>query len=464
MTMDASSAVWGWQGEMRSLQERNRHLLDCAPMSDVTFLVGMQSDEAVPVKAHRFILASGSLVFETMFYGSVPEPADQPVRVSDMDVDTFRSVLKYIYLGEVQIDWDSVFSLLYASRKYGMPVLTQKCVDYVVDNLTPENCVEWIAQIQKFDADGLVRVCLEVFDGWSPVLMKTESIAQVDAETVRLILERDSLLADEKDVYDAVERWSKAACLSEHVDSTPENRRKILGDLLYLVRYAAMAPADLMNGPAKNGDNGLLSKEEIYDIFQQRYTESEASTPFVKQPRCMGMLSRFHELQKGWTAPEYAVAFRADKPVKLVGLGLFGSDVEGWNGMVSAKVEICQAQHSGFNSVFPRSVLTSEEYSFRDFGWSEEPLFRKILLKKPIPVEVEVNYGVAVYFKDWETCWQGVNGKFYYDIRLKNGDEVKIQMHAFNPQGSYVFDETSEKRAYENNLNGQVAHLFFESP
>jgi len=39
-------------------------------MSDVTFVVGQ---DKVEIQAHKFILASASEVFHTMFYGSIPE-------------------------------------------------------------------------------------------------------------------------------------------------------------------------------------------------------------------------------------------------------------------------------------------------------------------------------------------------------------------------------------------------------
>jgi hypothetical protein len=61
-------------------------------LCDVTFLVGSGKEEKI--MAHRFILASRSPVFFTMFCGSLPE-TNQTVDVLDIEPTIFLDLLRY---------------------------------------------------------------------------------------------------------------------------------------------------------------------------------------------------------------------------------------------------------------------------------------------------------------------------------------------------------------------------------
>lgn len=77
-----------WQ-DGKTLSECMMYMLEKEIMCDVTFRVG--TDQTI-IKAHKYMLASRSPVFYTMFEGSCPEKGE--VIVPDVNPATFKILLK----------------------------------------------------------------------------------------------------------------------------------------------------------------------------------------------------------------------------------------------------------------------------------------------------------------------------------------------------------------------------------
>ena len=76
----------------RSLPESLNHLRLNSIRTDVKF-VFPHEPSSPPLEAHRFLLAARSTVFETMFYGSMPE--GEEVRVDDTEREIYDNMLRY---------------------------------------------------------------------------------------------------------------------------------------------------------------------------------------------------------------------------------------------------------------------------------------------------------------------------------------------------------------------------------
>lgn len=50
------------------------------------------------VRAHKIILAGQSLVFKTMFFGSMPEKDE--IKINDISFEIFYSMLRYVLFGD----------------------------------------------------------------------------------------------------------------------------------------------------------------------------------------------------------------------------------------------------------------------------------------------------------------------------------------------------------------------------
>ena len=73
----------------KSVLQRMKYMLDNQLMCDVTFHVGT---DKTPIQAHKYMLASSSPVFYSMFDGPVAEKGN--VIIPDIEPETFEIILK----------------------------------------------------------------------------------------------------------------------------------------------------------------------------------------------------------------------------------------------------------------------------------------------------------------------------------------------------------------------------------
>jgi len=108
--------------------------------TDVTF-VFKQGDGEAEVKAHKFVIAMGSPVFATQFYGKFKEPKDR-IAMKDTTKEAFETMIEYIYGNTV--DWvnmtvEKLFAIANMAEKYQvgnlMNEVDEAAVEFsVVDN------------------------------------------------------------------------------------------------------------------------------------------------------------------------------------------------------------------------------------------------------------------------------------------------------------------------------------------
>lgn len=76
------------------------------------------------------------------------------------------------------------------------------------------------------------------------------------------VLERDTLGVREVRLFNAVVRWSEAECQRQQLQVTPENKRKVLGEALALIRFPLMTIEEFAAGkPKARGAGGVASRD-----------------------------------------------------------------------------------------------------------------------------------------------------------------------------------------------------------
>lgn len=70
----------------------------------------------------------------------------------------------------------------------------------------------------------------------------------VPADTLVAVLERDTLGIREVRLFGAVVRWSEAECQRQQLQVVPENKRKVLGKALALIRFPLMTIEEFAAG------------------------------------------------------------------------------------------------------------------------------------------------------------------------------------------------------------------------
>ena len=81
----------GWP-DFKTVVQCNRYMLTEGLGCDVVFLVGQSGDQEV-FNAHKYVLASRSMVFFQMFFGTVGQDTRSKVDVPDIRPGAFKILL-----------------------------------------------------------------------------------------------------------------------------------------------------------------------------------------------------------------------------------------------------------------------------------------------------------------------------------------------------------------------------------
>jgi speckle-type POZ protein len=114
-------------------------LFDKMPSSDVNFNI---CDRQFP--AHKLILAARSEVFDAMFKQPMKEQSTNKIKIEDIQPEVFQELLRFIYTGRVSTATMETMAvgLFIAADKYMLNGLKNKCENYLLHDMSPDNCIE----------------------------------------------------------------------------------------------------------------------------------------------------------------------------------------------------------------------------------------------------------------------------------------------------------------------------------
>ena len=229
-----SQATNNWQSSRKSVKDRISFLFNNETLCDIYFILGKGTSEQQRTPAHKFVLAIGSVVFDAMFNGGFSSGPCNEIEIPDIEPASFMSMLKYLYTDEVSIGPDTVMSTLYAAKKYTVPNLEKLCVDFLKSNLGPDNAFTLLSQARLFDEPQLAELCLTCIDKNTVDSFNAEGFTDIDLETLRAVLERDSLNARESQLFEAVVRWADHECRRKDISNTVQNKRYLCIQFLFV--------------------------------------------------------------------------------------------------------------------------------------------------------------------------------------------------------------------------------------
>ncbi|KAG7999994.1 BTB/POZ domain-containing protein 3 [Nibea albiflora] len=387
-----------WQGLYSTIRERNSVMFNNELMADVHFVVG-QPGRTQRLPGHRYVLAVGSSVFHAMFYGELAENKDE-IHIPDVEPAAFLAMLKYIYCDEIDLSADTVLATLYAAKKYIVPHLARACVNFLETSLSAKNACVLLSQSCLFEEPELTQRCWEVIDAQAELALRSEGFCDIDAQTLESILQRETLNAKEIVVFEAVLNWAEAECQRQELTSSTDNKRKVLGKAMYLIRIPTMALDDFANGAAQSG---VLTLTETNDIFLWYTAAKKPDLEFVSQPRKGLTPQRCHRFQScAYRSNQWryrgrcdSIQFAVDKRVFIAGFGLYGSSCG--SAEYSAKIELKR-----------QGVLLGQNLSkyFSDGSSNTFPVW----FEYPVQIEPDTFYTASVILDGNELSYFGQEG------------------------------------------------------
>ncbi|KAL6466819.1 hypothetical protein MHYP_G00246230 [Metynnis hypsauchen] len=387
-----------WQGLYSTIRERNAVMFNSELMADVHFEVG-QPEETQRLPGHKYVLAVGSSVFHAMFYGELAEDKDE-ISIPDVEPAAFLAMLKYIYCDEIDLSADTVLATLYVAKKYIVPHLARACVNFLETSLSAKNACILLSQSCLFEEPELTQRCWEVIDAQAELALKSDGFCDIDPKTLDSILRRETLNAKEIVVFEAALKWAEAECQRRDLAVSIGNKRKVLGQAVYLIRIPTMGLDDFANGAAQSG---VLTLNETNDIFLWYTAAKKPDLQFVSKPRRGLTPQKCHRFQScAYRSNQWryrgrcdSIQFAVDKRVFIAGFGLYGSSCG--SAEYTAKIELKR-----------QGVILGQNLSkyFSDGSSNTFPVW----FEHPVQIEPDTFYTASVVLDGNELSYFGQEG------------------------------------------------------
>ena len=265
----ASSEV-DWQSTKKTVLERSRHMFNNPFMSDVGLCC---EDSSKEFHAHKYILATSSSVFYAMFYGELAEKSSV-VYLNDTNDDSLEEFLRFLYTDECNLTADNAVFVLYLAKKYIVPSLAEKCVEFLETHLATENVFVVLEQALQFDEEKLEKKCWDMIDMETSEAVVSGAFTEISQSTLIEFLRGESLNVKEVDLFKAVVKWSEAECLRKEKETNATNKRAALGNAIYQIRFASMTLEEFAQNVSASG---LLTPEEM-NLFYEKFSGLERTS------------------------------------------------------------------------------------------------------------------------------------------------------------------------------------------
>ena len=342
--MAKSEQYVDWQSTKNTVLERSRHMFNNPFMSDIMF-----SCEGSDKKffAHKYVLGTSSAVFYAMFYGELAEK-NTVVHLRDTSEEILKEFLRFLYTDQCNLTTDNAMFVLCLAKKYIVPSLAEKCIDFLEAHFTPENVFVILKQARQFDEEKLVKKCWDFVDLRASDVVASDYFVNISQSTLEELLKRESLKVKEVDLFNRVLKWSEAECLRKEIEINPNNKRAVMGNTIDQIRFAAMTLQEFGQNVSQSG---ILTPDEnvlIYKKFSELEKASEVRnwSEIRGKEKILRRCSRF----KNYRGPmahgskkdtwEDALAISFTMPVKIHGVSFLGASGNAYIGMEGEKYDV----------------------------------------------------------------------------------------------------------------------------
>ena len=239
----------------KTVLERGRHMFNNPFMSDIQFSCEGSSRK---FHAHKYVLATSSFVFYRMFYGELAE-TKKSIELADTNDDSLVEFLRFMYTDDCNLTRDNVAFVLYLTHKYNVPLLAEKCIEFFEASLTAENVFDVLQQAHHFNEKKLEKKCWDVIDLKTNEAVVSDAFVDVSQSTLVHFLER---------LFKAVLRWSEAECSRQEIEANAENKRDVIGDAIYQIRFLSMTSVEFGQNVSQSG---IFTPAEVV-LFYDRFS------------------------------------------------------------------------------------------------------------------------------------------------------------------------------------------------
>lgn len=283
-----------WTKKSKSIKERFEFLAENSTLSDFQFVVG---PNLIIVPAHKLIFSVTSFDFFNLFVMSTPKDENFSIHLEDINYESFKEFIRYVYCDSIEIRFDNFFDILDLSLRYDIEHLTSLCLTKIPEIITGEDGERFAVSIMDFFHiwnKKLISGHFTQIIGKNPLkYISEENVYKLEEEHIAEILQTHQTETCESDYFKLAVMWAQTQCQtskSKHVK--PEIIRKVLGTLFFSIRFPAMSLEEFQE--CSTDKTGLFTNDEIIEIVLFIKNETKASR-FYSKPR-IGSLTKSPEI------------------------------------------------------------------------------------------------------------------------------------------------------------------------
>ena len=160
-------------------------------------------------KAHKLVLATCCDYFYDIFAASEYDSGlTKQVEVPELSGKTLEVVLESMYTGKVKIEASNVDDLLQAASALGLFVIIDACEDFLLDNISKENCLQMLGTAFQYNLNRLTDSALEIAAKNFQTISKRQLFRSLPVEHLIPMLKRNDLeVENELEVFHRVRAW-----------------------------------------------------------------------------------------------------------------------------------------------------------------------------------------------------------------------------------------------------------------
>lgn len=242
---DASDDYFRPSSHAEQMMKKIDAFFDRHQLCDVTLITGQQR-----IPAHRIVLSSASDYFAAMFTSDVLEATQEEVHMKNIDPESMFAIIRYIYVGHLEIREETVEGLLSAACLLQLDKVIDACCKFLKKQLHPSNCIgirqfaesQGCLSLFKDSDNYVVEHFIEVVYNQEFLLLSPDEAAQ--------LFSNDLLdVPNEETVFHALVKWAKHDL----------SRQQHLQKLLAFIKLPLLSPQFL----ADHVQNNSLFKDDL---------------------------------------------------------------------------------------------------------------------------------------------------------------------------------------------------------
>jgi len=115
---------------------------------------------------------------------------------------------RYMYCDELSLTLLNAVQVLQGARKYQLNGLTQRCLEFVENNLTDDGVCVVLEQAVAINEQPLVDACLQHIENHTPAVFQSPKFLELTPDVLKQIVSRETLDVSELDLFHACVAWA----------------------------------------------------------------------------------------------------------------------------------------------------------------------------------------------------------------------------------------------------------------